>query len=75
MEISTQQSAFGIQPTQQGAVVLTGILPSMDAVMGTKTLNHRGRRGSQRKTFFCRRIEKLFPLRSCRLEIWRYGAN
>ena len=37
MEISTQQSAFGIKPAQQGAVVLTGILPSQVAVMGAKT--------------------------------------
>jgi hypothetical protein len=44
-------TALSIQPAQQFSAVLTGILPSKVAVMGTKTLNHRGRRGAQRKTF------------------------
>jgi hypothetical protein len=46
------QQSLGIQPTQQFCAVSTDILASQVAVMGTKTLNHRGRRGAQRKTFF-----------------------
>jgi hypothetical protein len=45
-----KHSALSIQSAQQFGAVSTGILPSKVAVMETKTLNHRGRRGAQRKT-------------------------
>jgi hypothetical protein len=57
--VGTQHSAISIQPALQFGAVLTGILSSQVAVMGTKTLNHRGRGGAQRKTFFCRRVARM----------------
>jgi hypothetical protein len=48
---SKWQSAVG---QTQGAKQKSGV--SKDRSDGKKTLNHRGRRGAQRQTFFCHRV-------------------